>query len=43
MACAGPESFVRGDPTHFFLVDEELENPNTPKSGPSSSRQCLKE
>ena len=45
IACAGPESFVRGGPTltRFFcccfLVDEGRKDPNTTISGPSSARQ----
>ena len=39
LACADPESFVRGGPTltTFFLVDEEREDPNAIISGPSSA------
>ena len=34
------QSFVRGGPTlTFFLVEEENEDPNTTKSGPSLARQ----
>ena len=41
--CADPETFVRGGPYSDnvvflgFLVDERREDPNTTKSGPSSS------
>ena len=44
MACADPESFVRGSNfdnffLNNFLVDERREDPNTAISGPSSARQ----
>ena len=44
IACADPESFVRGGLTltRFFccfLVDEGRKDPNTTISGPSSARQ----
>ena len=39
--CVDPESFVRGVPNliTFFLVDEEIEDPNITINGPSSARQ----
>ena len=41
MACADPESFVRGGPNFIktFLVDRGKEDPNTAINGPSSARQ----
>ena len=33
------ESFVKGGPNFFFLVDEGIEDPNTAMSGSSSARQ----
>ena len=38
VACADPESFVRGCPD-FFLVNEGIEDPNTTINGQSSARQ----
>ena len=36
LACADPETFVRGGPTlTTFLVDERRDDPNITKSGPS--------
>ena len=32
---------AKGAQLWHFLVDEELENPNTAKGGPSSSRQRI--
>ena len=41
--CGDPESFVRGGPNlitfFFFLVDEDIEDPNTAIDGPTSARQ----
>ena len=37
--CADPESFVRGGPIFFFLVDEGREDPNTTISVLSLARQ----
>ena len=41
MACADPESFVRGDPNliMFVLFDEGIEDPNITTNGPSLARQ----
>ena len=38
-ACADPETFVRGGQTLTFFNDWGIENPNTTRSGPLSSRQ----
>ena len=42
IACADPESLARGGATmtmNVFFFNEEKENPNSTKSGPSSTRQ----
>ena len=38
-SCAHPEVLSEGSNSNNFLVDEEIDDPNTTKSRPSSARQ----